>query len=133
MQNNYKNFVRPVLEKLGKDACNELYGDQVVAEYLKQMHRPIFCFYKKTKQDVMTNYLFWSIAGLYARTEFINPEKQNDMQNFKAFITPGQEQKVRDAYAFMTDLPLKSIKSRYKKLEYMVNNARLEKISAKSK
>ncbi len=133
MQNNYKQYIKPVLTELGNDARNELYGDVITCEYLKKMGRPVFCFYRKTQQEIMTNYLFWSIVCLYGRTEFFNPRTQNDMQNFKAIVKPGQEQNVRDAYEFMTRLPSSNINSRFKKLECLVKNARLERMTPKCK
>lgn len=104
MANNYKQYVQPILNELSADACMELAYDETFQEYLKTMRKPFFGLRGKNKQYVTTNYVYWSIIDLYARTVFFNPTRQGDLQNFRVIFPHGGVARARQAYQKLADL-----------------------------
>ena len=51
-----------------------------------------------------TNYVYWSIIDLYARTVFFNPTRQGDLQNFRVIFPHGGVARARQAYQKLSDL-----------------------------
>ena len=132
MKNNYKNYVEPILQNLSPDAVAELAYDEIFREYMKKMSNPLFWAFRRRNPDVMINYMYWEILGLYARTGLINPGRYDDMHNFKAIVTPGQKTAVRTAYAGATEMPFYLTTTRFKNMQFLVTNARLEKFGLRN-
>lgn len=128
MKNYYRKYIKPVTENLSPDAAAELAYDETFREYMEKMSNPLFWVFRRRNPDVMTNYVYWGILELYARTGLINPGKNDDLHNMRAIVTAGQKTAVRKAYAEAAEIPLCLTKTRFKNMKFLVTNARLEKL-----
>ena len=132
MQNNYKQYVKPILKHLSPDASMELAYDETFQKYLKTMRSPLFWFRGEGKQEVMTNYIYWAIVDLYGRAHVFRPvekKRRTDLRNFDAKFRPGTKRDVQKKFKNLADLEGGfNARQRFDDMQFLVKNARLEKI-----
>jgi len=134
MQNNYKKYVKPILNQLSSDACKELSYDKTTNEYLKIMSRPLFWLCRKNKQELMSTYIYWSIVDIYARANFFNSANQSDMKNFRVVFPNGNEYRAKRAYAKVSDLTKDfEVNKRFQDMQTLVKYANLKKMNTMEK
>ena len=134
MKNNYKKYVKPILNQLSSDACEELAYDKTASEYLAKMAHPLFGLSRKNKQELMSIYIYWSIVDMYARANFFNSANQSDMKNFRVAFPHGDKYKAKRAYAKVSDLTKDfEVKKRFQDMQTLVKYANLKKMNTKAK
>ncbi len=133
MKYTYGAFVKPVLKGLGADACAELSHDAVAQGFLKKMGRPFGGFARKTRREVMLNYIYKCATDFYIRTNFFDKKCTDDTQNFKLIVKRGKEKLVRDAFKNVASVPSESIEVRLENFKIIAEHAVLKKISRRAR
>ena len=132
MKNYYERYIKPVTTKLSPDAAAELAYNETFREYMDKMRNPLFWMFRRRSPDVEINYVYWEILGLYARTGFINPGKQGDMQNLRVIVTSGKKTEVRQAYAKATEMPFRLTKTRFENMKFIATHTTIERLGART-
>ncbi len=133
MENYYKKYIKTVTEQLSPDAAAELAYDETFRKYMEKMSNPLFWLLRRHSPDVMINYIYWEILRLYARTNLVNNDSDNDMNNFKAvMVSPNNKAKMRayaaQAYTDAASHPFGLTRKRFNNMQFLVTNVRLEKL-----
>ena len=133
MKNYYKRYIKPVLAELSPDAIQELAYDKIFTEYVETMRNPLFWLFQRKNPESMTNYVYWVILGLYARTKLVQANVYQN-KNFRAVVKKDDKirAQVKKAYQDASQLPMRLTKTRFQNMQFLVTNARLEKLGTRA-